>query len=84
MDPTQEQVASDAVGGTGDRDEFLVLLLCRGSFSEATAKFYVASVIEAIQFMHSHRIVYRDLKPENCLLDRGGFLKVTDFGFSKV
>lgn len=44
----------------------------------------MASVIEAIQFLHSQRIVYRDLKPENCLLDRNGFLKITDFGFSKV
>src|SRR5690349_6900407 len=34
--------------------------------------------------MHSKSIVYRDLKPENLLLDEKGYLKVTDFGFAKI
>lgn len=61
-----------------------LLMIHRGSFDESTARFYVACVTEAIQYLHSLRIIYRDLKPENCLLDSEGFLKITDFGFSKI
>ncbi|RWS07381.1 kinase domain protein-like protein, partial [Dinothrombium tinctorium] len=59
------------------------MLRNRGCFEEGMAKFYIACVIEALQFLHSQQIVYRDLKPENCLLDAQGYLKLTDFGFSK-
>jgi len=52
-------------------------------FDERTAKFYAASVIAGFGFMHSKDYVYRDLKPENLLLDDLGFLKITDFGFAK-
>ena len=55
-----------------------------GSFSTDTSRFYAASIISAIQYLHARDIVYRDLKPENLLLDHRGFLKVTDFGFAKV
>lgn len=37
----------------------------------------------ALEYLHSHSIVYRDLKPENLLIDRDGHLKITDFGFAK-
>jgi len=52
-------------------------------FDERTAKFFAASVIAGFGFMHSKDYVYRDLKPENLLLDDLGFLKITDFGFAK-
>ena len=38
----------------------------------------------AFEYMHSKDIIYRDLKPENLLLDGEGYLKITDFGFAKV
>lgn len=52
-------------------------------FSEKRACFYAAQMIEAIRCLHMQKIVYRDLKPENVLLDHAGNLKITDFGLSK-
>ncbi|OTF71249.1 hypothetical protein BLA29_011366, partial [Euroglyphus maynei] len=67
-----------ALGG-----ELWTVLRQRGPFNEQSVRFYAACVIEALQYLHSKNIIYRDLKPENCLLDSDGYLKLTDFGFSK-
>ncbi len=56
--------------------ELFSVLRERTLFDEETAKFYAASVILAFEYMHSLNIVYRDLKPENLLLDSSGHLKV--------
>lgn len=37
----------------------------------------------ALEYLHAQNIIYRDLKPENLLLDRHGHVKITDFGFAK-
>ncbi|XP_011550111.2 cGMP-dependent protein kinase, isozyme 1-like [Plutella xylostella] len=52
-------------------------------FPENTARFMAACVIEAFQYLHSKDIVYRDLKPENLMLDERGYIKLVDFGFAK-
>lgn len=52
-------------------------------FPNPVAKFYAAEVTLALDYLHSMHIIYRDLKPENLLLDRHGHLKITDFGFAK-
>lgn len=54
-------------------------------FSEDTASFYMAEMVLALEHLHQNvRVIYRDLKPENCLLDAEGHLLLTDFGLSKV
>lgn len=53
-------------------------------FSEDRAKYYVAEVIAGVSYLHSKNILYRDMKPENLLLDRDGHVVITDFGLSKT
>jgi len=48
------------------------------------AVFYAAQVVLMFEYLHSKNVVYRDLKPENLLIDAQGYLKLTDFGFAKV
>ncbi|KAJ3374877.1 AGC/AKT protein kinase [Allomyces macrogynus ATCC 38327] len=52
-------------------------------FSEHRAKFYTAELVLALEHLHRHGIVYRDLKPENVLLDSTGHVALTDFGLCK-
>jgi len=51
--------------------------------SDEHAKFYGACVIQAVAYLHSKDIAYRDMKPENCMVDNQGYAKLIDFGFAK-
>lgn len=51
---------------------------------ESLAIFYIACVLRALEHLHERYVCYRDLKTENLLLDRSGYLKVTDFGLAKI
>jgi len=53
-------------------------------FSPDVTRFYLATIILALKYLHSFNIIYRDLKPENLLLDSRGYLRLTDFGFAKI
>ena len=63
--------------------ELFAVLRKNSTFSPRTARFYAACVTLALDYMHCKGLVYRDLKPENLLLDKDGYLKITDFGFAK-
>ena len=52
--------------------------------SDAQARLLVACLTSAIGFVHSHGLMYRDLKPENVVLDEDGFVRLIDFGFTKA
>ncbi|EKM55629.1 uncharacterized protein PHACADRAFT_256376 [Phanerochaete carnosa HHB-10118-sp] len=53
-------------------------------FTPDVTRFYLANIILALKYLHSFNIIYRDLKPENLLLDSRGYLRLTDFGFAKI
>ena len=54
-----------------------------GRFPEERAKLYAAEICSAIHHLHTLKIIYRDLKPENVLLDSEGHIRITDFGLAK-
>lgn len=56
----------------------------RDGVSNADATFYAACVLEGLGHLHERNIAYRDLKPENALIDNKGYCIVVDYGFAKV
>jgi serum/glucocorticoid-regulated kinase 2 len=53
-------------------------------FSEDVTKFFAACLILGLEYIHSHDVIHRDIKPENLVLDRAGYLHITDFGVARV
>ena len=52
-------------------------------FGEPDARIWAAEILLALEYLHSMGIIYRDIKPENVLLDTGGHIKLTDFGLAR-
>ncbi|XP_055486392.1 cGMP-dependent protein kinase 2 [Leucoraja erinacea] len=63
--------------------EIWSILRDRGCFDESTSKFCISCVTEAFDYLHHIGVIYRDLKPENLMLDTEGYIKLVDFGFAK-
>ncbi|KAM1749920.1 hypothetical protein COP2_010868 [Malus domestica] len=89
IDRTSEllQLLNDVVGtskfGGGVTGHLFFHLYRQGIFSEDQARFYTAEIVSAIAHLHKCGIVYRDLKPENVLVDSDGHAMLTDFGLAK-
>uniref|UniRef100_A0A1Q3EWB8 Serine/threonine-protein kinase greatwall n=1 Tax=Culex tarsalis TaxID=7177 RepID=A0A1Q3EWB8_CULTA len=60
------------------------LLAMYGFFEESAARFYAAEICLALQYLHKHGIVHRDIKPDNMLISATGHVKLTDFGLSRI
>jgi len=52
-------------------------------FPDQTARFYTGCVVEGLSYLQSRDVLYRDLKPENLLLDSAGYVKIADLGMSR-
>eukprot|EP01060_Flectonema_neradi_P006248 TRINITY_DN1418_c0_g3_i2.p1 TRINITY_DN1418_c0_g3~~TRINITY_DN1418_c0_g3_i2.p1 ORF type:complete len:369 (+),score=72.61 TRINITY_DN1418_c0_g3_i2:117-1109(+) len=63
--------------------EMFTHLRSAGRFPNDVSKFYHAELVLVFEYIHNKDIIYRDLKPENLLLDGKGHVKITDFGFAK-
>lgn len=63
--------------------EFFSYLQLAGKLSEDKCRFYSAAVILALEELHKTKIAYRDLKPENMVMDARGYVKLVDFGLAK-
>ena len=64
--------------------ELFTLLRREGRFANDVALFFASEILLSFEYLHGMDIAYRDLKPENLLIDREGHVKITDFGFAKV
>lgn len=64
--------------------ELFNLLQKRRRFTEEQTRFYAAQMVIALEYLHKRGIIYRDLKPENVLIDSKGYIKITDFGLSRM
>ncbi|NWS42567.1 PKN2 kinase, partial [Probosciger aterrimus] len=61
----------------------LMMRIHEDVFPEHVAQFYTACIVLGLQFLHEKKIIYRDLKLDNLLLDAEGFVKIADFGLCK-
>lgn len=57
---------------------------CKGNFSQSQTKFFIACILIGLEYLYEKKIIHRDLKPENYVMDSEGYLRLTDFGVSRI
>ncbi|CAL5442823.1 unnamed protein product [Camellia sinensis] len=63
--------------------DIMTLLMREETLTETVARFYIAQSVLAIESIHKHNYIHRDIKPDNLLLDQNGHMKLSDFGLCK-
>ena len=63
--------------------ELSIIMRHIGAFTSSDAHFYIGSLILVLQYLHERDIIYRDLKPDNVMVDTEGYIKLIDFGTAK-
>ncbi|KAK9149111.1 hypothetical protein Scep_007868 [Stephania cephalantha] len=63
--------------------DMMTLLMREDTLTESVARFYIAQSVLAIESIHKHNYIHRDIKPDNLLLDKNGHMKLSDFGLCK-
>jgi protein kinase A len=64
--------------------DLFTLLKVENNLSLEKAQFYAGQIVFVLDYLHSKNIIYRNLKPENILINKNGYIKISDFGLSKV
>lgn len=55
-----------------------------GLLKPSDAQFYTSQLLLCIEYLHNRSIIYRDIKPENIMIDYSGYLKMIDMGTAKI
>jgi len=63
--------------------DMMTLLMRRDTLTHKETQFYIAETVLALESIHKHNYIHRDIKPDNLLLDRSGHMKLADFGLCK-
>ena len=63
--------------------DVMTLLIRRDTLTEEETRFYLAQTVAALETIHRHNFIHRDIKPDNLLLDKDGHMKLSDFGLCK-
>lgn len=63
--------------------DVMTLLIRRDTLTEEETRFYLAQTVQALETIHAHNFIHRDIKPDNLLLDKDGHMKLSDFGLCK-
>jgi len=53
-------------------------------FNEAQTKFFVACIVSGLEYLHMNAVLHRDIKPENIVLQKNGYLRITDLGIARI
>ena len=67
-----------------DLKKYMELYQCKSGLSLSLVKSYLFQMLQGIAYCHTHRILHRDLKPQNLLLSADGLIKLADFGLARA